>query len=937
MKKKFTMLFAALLAFAGVAKAQLWLQPTVSTETETYEYYIMNYRNADYFVTTTSGLAGGAQQLGSANAFDDTKAKVTFKLVEGGKLWSTNTATPLILGYTTTDEAANSVQLFAEDSQEGYTWKIEYANGGNTLSAGTSNNSWNMHGGAGANIGLYRKSDGGSNWVFVPANDAAVAKANEAKAEFGISTEYYYQIKNVAHSRMLAANETNATSISTNSTADLNQLWAFEQADNGAFYLHNAGQKKYLVASTEGNTAWTVGAEGTEFDVEILNFNDKNWTIHAVGQDGYGCAHDANWGTDAQVVRWEAAASASQWYLEKTNISVEAKEISFTYSLKYNGVDKGTQEITALTGGAYPNVTGLPYGIKAAIPAGELTEEVAGTTITVELSDDLPFVAAADYASIKNWYYIQMHSSGGTYSRYIQAMEGYIEWLDVDMNMSEADAYTWAFIGNPYDGFKLVNKSTGETKAVNSTGEGNPALGDYQNGVQWIIAASSTNPTAEYFCFKYPTSNQYMNAQNGKIAFWGSRDQGSTMWVTERDLSGATELLTLVESANAMVDALSESTGVGSVTSESLAALVSEIEEAQAAADAKEGCIDAQVALQAAIDGLVTVQPEEGKFYTLKNSYSSIYANVNSNGGMISTNAVGMGEIFQFVPAEDGFYLKNVERGTYLSTNKQHGYGQEETKATTTDDAVVVTIKNLGAENHVSITPNGGATIHHDAGQGKIVAWNGGLNSRSSWLIEEVVDITALSHVVSISDVKWSTLVLGYDAIIPEGVTAYAVTEAGNNVATLTEITGTIPAFEAVLLNAEEAGSYEFKYDESADAVEGNLLEGSTINKNVEGLGYVLAAKEGVVGLYKAILNKDENGAEGTTHFKNNAFKAYLPVAAGEEAPAMFTLGRGGDDESTGIDQLINNGEVVIYDLAGRRVEKMEKGIYIVNGKKVIR
>ena len=29
-------------------------------------------------------------------------------------------------------------------------------------------------------------------------------------------------------------------------------------------------------------------------------------------------------------------------------------------------------------------------------------------------------------------------------------------------------------------------------------------------------------------------------------------------------------------------------------------------------------------------------------------------------------------------------------------------------------------------------------------------------------------------------------------------------------------------------------------------------------------------------------------------------------------------------------------GNVVIYDLAGRRVEKMEKGIYIVNGKKVV-
>ena len=37
-----------------------------------------------------------------------------------------------------------------------------------------------------------------------------------------------------------------------------------------------------------------------------------------------------------------------------------------------------------------------------------------------------------------------------------------------------------------------------------------------------------------------------------------------------------------------------------------------------------------------------------------------------------------------------------------------------------------------------------------------------------------------------------------------------------------------------------------------------------------------------------------------------------------------------------GIDNLNADAELVIYDLSGRRVEKMEKGIYIVNGKKVI-
>ena len=43
--------------------------------------------------------------------------------------------------------------------------------------------------------------------------------------------------------------------------------------------------------------------------------------------------------------------------------------------------------------------------------------------------------------------------------------------------------------------------------------------------------------------------------------------------------------------------------------------------------------------------------------------------------------------------------------------------------------------------------------------------------------------------------------------------------------------------------------------------------------------------------------------------------------------------GQGGE---TGIDAVEAEEEVVIYDLTGRRIEKMEKGIYIVNGRKVV-
>ena len=759
------------LACFGVAQAQTWLKPEVSTATETYEYYLMNYRDQAYFVTTTTGLAGGAQQLGSANAFDDTKAKVAFKLTADNKLYSTNTGTELILGYTTTGEAANSVQLFAADNS--YTWKVEAStNGGYTLSAGDGNNSWNMHGGAGANIGLYRKTDGGSNWVFVPANAAAEAKAAEFKAQNAIPTEYYYQIKNKAHGRMLAANANKATVTPTNSTSDLNQLWALEQGEDGAFYLRNAGQEKYLGHSTAANTAWpVVDAESkTAFIVDFINVEEKKCFIKYVGGDGYSCAHDANWGGEEQVVRWEAVAEASQWIFIKTSIPANVQEVTFTYSFKYKGVVKATQTCTGFVGEAYPDVdmSVLPYGVAVNKPAGEVTAEVAGTTVDIEVTDNLPFVAAADYASIKNWYYIQMHSNP-SYTKYIQAVEGYIEWADATVNASEVDSYTWGFIGNPFDGFKLVNYANGNTKGVNANASAdpviNPAMGDIATATAWTLKPSATNPTTEYFCFQYPGSNQYMNAQGGKIAFWDSADNGSTMWVTERDLSGATELQAVIDQVEAFVAAdVNAGTTVGYITSESVTNVATALQAAKDAVASKTGCIAAQAALQAAVDAVETIQPEEGKFYVIASAMpesdgrSGQKMYVNNDGGMQFNAENAIANVFQFVSNGNGnFFLKSVERGSFMNTNKGHNGGQETAVATTTADAKVIAIANMGRANAVSLIPEGGAMMHAQAAGSSVVAWNNTDNAgASAWTIQEV-DINNYAHALNVTSAEWAT------------------------------------------------------------------------------------------------------------------------------------------------------------------------------------
>ena len=156
---------------------------------------------------------------------------------------------------------------------------------------------------------------------------------------------------------------------------------------------------------------------------------------------------------------------------------------------------------------------------------------------------------------------------------------------------------------------------------------------------------------------------------------------------------------------------------------------------------------------------------------------------------------------------------------------------------------------------------------------------------------------------------------------------------------------------QGVIIKGTPGGTYTFNlFDDedyyNADAWTNNKLKGSITNTYVQGDAYVLSAPDGVesVGLYKAELNMNEAGEkvgkETGTHFKNNAGKAYLP-ASEAASDARFLVFSFGDDIETGITET-ENGNVKtendeVYDLSGRSVQGAQKGIFIVNGKKVVR
>ena len=114
------------------------------------------------------------------------------------------------------------------------------------------------------------------------------------------------------------------------------------------------------------------------------------------------------------------------------------------------------------------------------------------------------------------------------------------------------------------------------------------------------------------------------------------------------------------------------------------------------------------------------------------------------------------------------------------------------------------------------------------------------------------------------------------------------------------------------------------------------IVEGET-DRVIELAGEVFAADaEGnLVLVLKLEKGTDNKGCfYGLTKIELVAMPTEHEGEEGGEEPTDPTPGEG--ETSVENSQLTTNHSQLVYDLMGRRVEKMEKGIYIVNGRKVL-
>lgn len=183
---------------------------------------------------------------------------------------------------------------------------------------------------------------------------------------------------------------------------------------------------------------------------------------------------------------------------------------------------------------------------------------------------------------------------------------------------------------------------------------------------------------------------------------------------------------------------------------------------------------------------------------------------------------------------------------------------------------------------------------------------------------------------------------------IPAGMTAYVATNAptmngDEGTITMTSITdGIIPAQTGAVVYGKQGQYLLTKATAEGSAITGNMLHGYAGTDEYQEVEvpsgfttYVLAVENDRIGFYRK---------GGGLKVYNN--KAYLCVPANVGNARTLYLNFD-DEEVTGIVETEHEDQrpegikskrgTEIYDLSGRRVEKVQKGVYIVNGKKVLK
>ena len=770
--------------------------------------------------------------------------------------------------------------------------------------------------------------------AFLVNTDAKIA-LNSDRAYILINKAYKDRLMNIDDEHKVKAN----TDAHGNA-----YIWNFEPSDtDGKYYIKNAATSTYVGNISSGSQLYASATSTSDATAYELRDMGNGYMALVAGQ-GMHCSSSQ----DYIIVGWGADSEATQWTIVDVQAHVELHKLAAKTEALIDAVAENITE----AGNTKVALTADDYYSNATYTAQNNSDKFTSYSVLCDNNVSTFFHSDYDGSTAPNEnHYIRMDMGQGNALQnfkldYRTRESGYVcapTSIVIDGSNSDANdasSMVWNTIVTISSGLPTENNKAYTSTSLTS---GVPyryirmrvlgANGGKANGYPYFVLSELGLYKVDYTA---QLKDEYASIAESLVTeAYQAKLGAETLSLTEN----AQEALALLQVKHdalfdakrsvyrEQLDALIEEhvkTGLGypkQTSAEYIALLeATTVEEFNAALPAYKSCDDIEV-------------PQRGTFLRIK-AIEGWNDDAPYLGSKNSTTKNSRAEYVTYADASTIFYFDGAQLVSYGSGN--------------------YLVDNNNFLGYNGVKPSGAKFTFHAAANDMFGACNISFKEGGRWLYVNQNNYTDAGNgtptdngycfnLEAVTSIPVNVTAVGYASFyspvavaLPEGLNAFRVSETTGKYAKMEQIAGIIPANTGVILQGE-AKTYDLTVGDEADAVE-NLLSGTVASEYISTPSYVLSAQgtPAVIGFYKAKLNKDANGGSGTTHFLNNAFKAYLPVDGHNVRCLVFDFGT-----ETGIIET-ENGNVkiensAVYDLAGRRVQNAQKGIFIVNGKKVVR
>ena len=370
--------------------------------------------------------------------------------------------------------------------------------------------------------------------------------------------------------------------ISASDAEKKNLLWNLEVQDDGSFTIQSAstslyyskmgekGEGRHNVKRVSSNTDANIGhfVLNTKVDISSVPFFSvrlANGTFqgdgstatffHVNGNSGPGTTDDNLHLSYFSGENTSLSNTASGVLLSFYKVEIQ-NPVNFSYVYRVDGSEIYRQSKTVTAGDAYPDLATAPAFCTATKPEGTVPASLEGQNVNIDVTWSAPVGFSTSLENAK-WYLMTAGKDNNVLPvmRYKEGQD-YITLKTTDKDFTLSSADQWAFVGNPYEGFKIYNRFN-KGRLISSTTmssyngrDTNPYVitGELPSGYTelWDLHVQQTGNNqstivggfsiSQHGQSSYKMNKRWYNdqASDPRLAYWTTgADNGSTFTATQ--------------------------------------------------------------------------------------------------------------------------------------------------------------------------------------------------------------------------------------------------------------------------------------------------------------------------------------------------------------------------------------------------------------------